>query len=461
MQALDPKYAEKLEQILQEFLESNEYTTFMDSEEEEDYQLLREQYEPKLNILYEEVADKNPLQLINLELLIMNDAFEGIFLPKLLGYSVLRGEVNEQYKYKRPQSHFKQILLQICHSANFEYLKKRIGQTVQIGFALSSDIWITNLINEVTNRRVRYFLQGQKLKKYRELKERRIGYLLYQKQFKTDNYYTADFPKTKGELKIYFSELYHFLKVRIKSKADNQSIVPSIVEFLDNDAIQNTEEYVYALGLYTCFFDLEEEQDEHLKKCLANTRNSMDNFQELWLSFLLDIFESKLDLGAAADRRASARLDKSIDDDLSAYYKLMDEIHSKGYLHDEVIEAIRIFYNKHEGLSDINTCVRNVIFNYFRSLLENLDVTEYHELFEISKYYTIYVNVFNNQQFNQQLKDLNMKYVKKLLKKYTDKRGKDYQDIKKFVSATFRDLDFLTEKQIVELFKTRRKVKKA
>jgi hypothetical protein len=53
-----------------------------------------------------------------------------------------------------------------------------------------------------------------------------------------------------------------------------------------------------------------------------------------------------------------------------------------------------------------------------------------------------------------------MAYVKKLLKKFTDKRGKDYQDVKKFVSTAFIDFKFLKPKEIVELFKTRRKRKK-
>ena len=54
-----------------------------------------------------------------------------------------------------------------------------------------------------------------------------------------------------------------------------------------------------------------------------------------------------------------------------------------------------------------------------------------------------------------------MAYIKKLLKKYTDKRGKDYQDIKKFVQVNFLELGFLKQKEIVELFKTRRKKKTA
>ena len=67
--------------------------------------------------------------------------------------------------------------------------------------------------------------------------------------------------------------------------------------------------------------------------------------------------------------------------------------------------------------------------------------------------------MFANQQFNHDVKDLSMRYINRLLKRYTDKRGKDYQDIKKFVSTTFLDLKFLTEKEITEMFKTRRKRK--
>jgi hypothetical protein len=69
------------------------------------------------------------------------------------------------------------------------------------------------------------------------------------------------------------------------------------------------------------------------------------------------------------------------------------------------------------------------------------------------------MQLFNNQQFNQEVKKLSMSYVQKLLKRYTDKRGKDYQDIKKFVSQTFVEANFMNEKQIVELFKTRRRKK--
>ena len=137
----------------------------------------------------------------------------------------------------------------------------------------------------------------------------------------------------------------------------------------------------------------------------------------------------------------------------------MEHIHSKGYTHEGAIEAVQTFYNQHEGKSLINECVRETIFGYYSRLLNNLELHEYNELFEVAKNYPIYMKIFGNQQFNQNVDDLSMGFVKKLLKKYVDKRGKDYQDIKKFVSTTFTELGFLKEKEVVELFKTRRKRK--
>ena len=69
----------------------------------------------------------------------------------------------------------------------------------------------------------------------------------------------------------------------------------------------------------------------------------------------------------------------------------------------------------------------------------------------------VYMGIFSNQKFNLGIKEYSLKYIKKLIKTYTDKRGRDYQDIKKYVKTTFVDLNFLTDKEVVELFKTKRK----
>lgn len=461
MYELDAGYLNQLEVIAGEIQESEELASYLEEEEEEYYLRLKEMFEPKIGVVYDEVASKDPLQVIAMETVLLNPLFEGLYLPKILGYSVQRGEINERYKYVRPQDHFKDVLLAICNSANFDILKKRIGQSIQMGFALSSDIWVTNLINSITNKRVRYYLQGQKLDRYRPLDARKVGYHRYQKQFTSDNFHSTEFPETLSGLKILFSPLKNFLIYRIGSRWNNTSLIAPIKTFLENKEFQATEEYLQIAFLYGTFFELDEENNKHLSKHLNKVRKGLPEFDSKWLDFVLEMHKrDDVQLTPQADLQISALLDKKIEDQLSEFYTLTDLIHAEGYMNDEVQDAVRVFYSRHQGLSVINECVRAVIFGYFARLIGNLEQKAYSDFFEETKLFPVYMTIFANQKFNQNLKDLSMVYVKKLLKQFTDKRGKDYQDVKKFVSTAFVDFKFLKEKEVVELFKTRRKRKK-
>lgn len=126
-------------------------------------------------------------------------------------------------------------------------------------------------------------------------------------------------------------------------------------------------------------------------------------------------------------------------------------------MHEDTIEAVRNFYDSNEGLSVINATVRNTILGYFNQLLSNLEVDDYQNYFEISKIFNTYMKIFSNEKFNQDVQSLNQNFIQKLLVKFNDKRGKDYQDIKKFVTSHFADLEYMKEKDIAELFKSKRK----
>lgn len=461
MYELDADYLDQLEIIAGEIQDSEELEKYLEEEEEEYYLRLKEMFEPKIGMVYDEVAAKDPLQLIALETVLLNPLFEGLFLPKILGYSVQRGEINDKYKYVRPQDHFKDVLLAICNSANFDILKKRIGQSIQMGFALSSDIWVTNLINSISNKRVRYYLQGQKLDRYRPLDARKTGYHRYQKQFTNDNFHSTEFPENLTELNVLFSPLKNFLINRIHSRWDNSSLIAPLKSFLENKDFQKTEEYLQIAFLYGAFFDLDEADSKHLAKHLKKVRSGIPEFDEKWLEFVLELHKrDDIALDPQADLRISALLDKSVKDQITEFYTLTDLIHNQGYMNEEVHDAVRVFYSRHQGLSLINECVRAVIYGYFARLIGNLEEKAYPDFFEETKLFPVYMSIFANQKFNQDLKDLSMLYIRKLLKRFTDKRGKDYQDVKKFVSTTFVDFKFLKEKEVVELFKTRRKRKK-
>lgn len=462
MQPLEKSYLDELEAIAKKIQASDELEKYLEEEEDEQYEAMKDQYEPLIHKLYERVAEANPLQLIPFEQRLMNDDFEGLFLPRLLGYAVLRGEIDQNHKYIISQEHFQDLLMAICNSPNFEQIKKRIGQSVQIGFALSSDIWITNLIEPIENKKIRYFLQSQKLDKYRSPEGRAQGYKVYKTQFRHFNYMTADFPKNFGELKVNWTSLQEFLIYRAERKLDNSSIMPFINDFIENEDFKGHDEHLKIMAIPALFFDLNEADKKHMATHFNDTRGKLEGFIQTWWQILLDLNNTgRVVVNAEADTQISSIIDRSTSDELTDYYDLMDTVHSVGYVNEEAMEAVKTFYNQHAGRSLVNRCVRQTISNYFSQLLSNLEVREYTELFNASKIYTVYISIFANEKFSLGIKRLAMRYVKLLLKKYTDKRGKDYQDIKRFVSSTFQDLGFLNKKEVVELFKTRRKRKKA
>ena len=160
------------------------------------------------------------------------------------------------------------------------------------------------------------------------------------------------------------------------------------------------------------------------------------------------------------DERLSQVIDKTFKDRISDYYRIADKVHSLGYVHPDTIEAVQDFYNGHEGLAVETECLRQLIITYFTRLVKGLTEREYVDYFELTKIFGLYMKIFGNQQFNQDVEKLSLNYVEKLLKVFTDKRAKDYQDVKRFVSTAFVDFNFLTDKEVVELFKTRRKRRK-
>jgi hypothetical protein len=459
MLELNEKYLNRLQVIAEEIQNSDLLTQYLDTEEENEYKILCETFEPGVARLHAEVANDAPLQLIAFEQILLNPYFEGLFLPRILGYSVLRGQLNNNFKYTRPQNHFKEILTAIMESSNFEFIKKRIGQTIQIGFALSSDIWITDLINNVANKRLRYYLQSNKLDKYREDHERKAAFIKYANQFSKENFHTADFPSNFSELKVGYPSLKHFLMYRIGKRLDNSSLSPYIVNSVKNKEFYGTTEHIQMMCLAMNFADLPEADAKEIAGIFNKLRNEVPEFSEKYLSFIVEMHQNHFELDGKAELKASSLVDKSIKDDITEYYNIADMVHSKGYVNTEVMDAVKVFYDNHEGLSVVNECLRSMIYGYLYRYITNLREKDYNTYFDISKIYTSYIHIFDNEQFSQNIRDISMQYVKKCLTRFTDKRARDYQDVKKFVAGVFVDLHFIKEKDVVEMFKTRRKRK--
>ncbi|NNE27007.1 MAG: hypothetical protein HKN09_09210 [Saprospiraceae bacterium] len=460
MEDLNKNYVSELEAIKAQIQASEELAKFLEDEEDDDYRNLVQAYEGPINTLYETVANDHPLQLVAFEEYLLDEGFEGLYLPRVLGYSVLRGRINDSVKYYRPQNHFKNILEKIINSSNFEQIKQRIGQSIQIGFALSSDIWITNIIESITNKKVKSFLQTQKLLKYRDQVQRNSALVKFRKQFQSLNFQTAVFPQTASELLLEAGPLKDFLVYRAQPGFNNENIKPQMKQLIANEVLFESPDFFELCILIGLHYDMDDEGQKLLTKALNAIRNSdNDQVEEKFFTYINDHDEDIKGISVRAEKRIASLIDRSIEDGISAYYNMLDTVIAKGYVHTDAINDVREYYYKHEGLSIENESIRRSILAKLGQFLNNLEVTDYHEYFEINKIFTSYMEVFSNQKFNQELKTLSLKFIKKCLKNYKDKRSKEYQEIKKFVKITFVDFGFMTDKQVTELFKTKRKPK--
>lgn len=456
MKELDAQYAKSLTAIKESIQASPHLQAYLDEEEEAHYELLKQDFEPQIEELHAQVAQNDPLQLEAFELILLDAAYEGLFLPRILGYSVLRGAISDDYKYIRPQEHFKKILLSICNSFNFDILKNRIGQTIEVGFALSSDIWITNLIAEIDNKFVKAFLQSHKLNKYTDVRSRHTSYLKYAKQFRSFNFLTSSLPETSAELKIEFRSIVNFLRYRASLGSDaGTSVYQYIDGIISNNALGKSAEHLEIILLIGFFFNLKKEEHKKLVEQLNTYANEED--EAIFFQVIGHMQTLKYPIG----EEEFARLNQIVQDTklskFKAFMSTIDQIDQIGYINSDAVDIARSYHNSNLGLSPQNECLRNVIFSKFKKFMDALAEEDFNEYFELNKVFTIYMNAFDNEQFNQNIKGISMTYVRKLLRKFTEKRSKDYQDIKKFVSAVFLDLGFLKEKEIKELFKTKRK----
>lgn len=457
---LSLKYKTALDNVKSSIQLSDELKTYLDTEEDEDYKALISKFEGEIHELYTQTANNNPLQLEAFESYLLDDGFEGLYLPKALGYSVLRGQINNSIKYIRPQNHFKNILEFIFNSANFEQIKQRVGQSIQIGFALSSDIWITNIIDSVDNKRVKTFLQSQKLNRYREQQLRNTGLVKYRKQFQSLNFQTAYFPETTGDLQQEAASIKNFLTYRAHGDFNNEHLIPVLSKFVSNTSLYDSPDFYPICALIGLYYNLDPQGQTALKNALDHIRKSNPTANDTFFDILNSIYARKAAITIDAEKNLSTVVSRNTADNISEFLNVIDNTNSKGYIHEDAINAIREFYYKNEGLSAENEAIRNSILSKLSQFLDNLTVTDYPEYFEINKTYTAYMDIFSNQKFNQEVKNYSLRYIKRCLKFYKDKRSKEYQDIKKFIKSSFLDYGFMTEKQLVELFKTKRKPRK-
>jgi hypothetical protein len=301
----------------------------------------------------------------------------------------------------------------------------------------------------------------QKKQENRMMEGRKRAYTRYLRQFRDKNYQAADFPNKKEQLPFLTNALKQFMLYRVSKDFDNTSIITPLHATATNEALADTHYLASILTVYAAYFDISDEQRKELTEVISRERKSGKTFENELLSLLLELkANNKVQFGPDEERLLSQSIDKSIDDDLTRLFTLTDKIHNDGYVNTEVHEAIAEELLAHNGLSDFNNNLRQTVYGYFAKFAENIGVDGYGDWFElVNKQFPIYIKLFGNEAFTQQLKDLSLKYTRALIKAYPDKRGKQYREIKKTTMTTFQEWGFMSEKHLKEFFKTPRKKK--
>ena len=465
MYELNDTYKAHLDAIAEAIQASPHLAQYMEEEEDEQYEALKAEFEPQIEAAHEQINHYSPFEIESFERYLLDDRFEGLFLPRILGYSVLRPEINEQFYYRQQNDHFGTVLNYIASNMNFDQLRSRIGQAVQVGFALSSDIYVTGLIDDIPTKRVRQFLLSQKSDDARTQKGRQTIFNRYKRQFKSRNYHYAPAPQTEPELISHTKHFVDFLLYRVSNPELNNDALPGpLYQFVTTEEFAGREELIEPLVIYSAYLPVEEGAQQALTEVLNRERRANpERVSSQILTFILRLKnDSSVTFGKEEEANLGRIVDRSISDDLSAYFNLTDRIHSEGYDSPEVQEAIQEEVLKQDGLSDFSENIRRTILVYFDELAAGMGTDGYNEWFATTgKLFPVYMKVFANEQFNQELRRLAIRYTKRLIKVHTNKRGKDYRDLKKTTVATWTDYGFMTEKQLKEFFKTPRKRKPA
>jgi len=207
------------------------------------------------------------------------------------------------------------------------------------------------------------------------------------------------------------------------------------------------------------YFNLDGTDREEVYRIFNQDRKNDPNMVGDYFDFLLEMYDNKIIFGPDNDKKVQSFIDPEFHDDILDYYELVNQLHVKGFMHADVMEGVKNYLAKFNGLSNQSEAIRQAILRYFKAWIENAGPEDYNDYFEYFKVYRTYMDLFNNESFNQSLEQTSYDYIRRLLKVYSDKRGRDYQDIKKFVVNTFTEIGFMSDKEAVEFFKTKRKPK--
>ncbi|HMP31574.1 MAG TPA: hypothetical protein PKD85_18370, partial [Saprospiraceae bacterium] len=307
-------------------------------------------------------------------------------------------------------------------------------------------------------KKVKSFLGIFRNDKYRELKARKGLYDNYAMQLNKANFKSVEFPKTIADLKSSFYALRTFIVHRASRDLDNSSLMNHLGQFISNDKLNASLEFLELMIIIGLKYNLDDQTAKAYTKTINQIAKERPNFKNDFFEIYDRLHVGKeLSIAPEDEHNLGKLLVEVKDKEIIRFFDTTNELHSKGFVHIDAIEKVREYYENHPGMSIENEVLRSSVLIYINKFLKNIEIDAVNDYFEINKVITAYLSIFNNERFKQEVKTSSMNFINKCLASFDDKRSRDYQDIRKYVSSTFLDLGFLTEKEITELFKTRRK----
>ena len=335
--ALEEQYVAELNELKVAIQNSEELQALLDSEENDDFTKLRGAFEPQIHALYEKVSDVAPLQIFALEKALLDVDFEGVYLGKILNYTLLRASVNGDYKANLPNDTLEEAILAFAGSVNFDFLKKVSKQALQVAFAVASDVWITSLLQGIGNRKIVEYLQGLKPYKREFLKQRTSMYVSLRKQFSDTVLYTFAVPKDLPTFRQYVPEIVFNLEKRISLDASVASFSGVLSDLLSKPEFlksANFGDLLLSAGLFVEFTEGEKEAFASNVKTLFSTPANVTTF----IAALNDKLKTKKYVGAAQVARLTELLTGSAEN-LDIVFQGVNQVYQEG-LQSEISESI-------------------------------------------------------------------------------------------------------------------------
>ena len=80
-----------------------------------------------------------------------------------------------------------------------------------------------------------------------------------------------------------------------------------------------------------------------LKGHFDRERSKVPQFDEKFLQFQLELYDTIPHMGATNDQHMSQMVDHKVKDRISDFYRVADKVHALGYVHSDTIDAVQDF----------------------------------------------------------------------------------------------------------------------